>query len=664
MNKRVNNPLLKLLLIIELFRYIFPKSTLIANEIYNDKSIVEENKYIFNIKASLTGILSKNMFDNITITINNNDSLKALCIFPEEKRYVYNKTILMNCSINNNIHNEYDSFSLSFKGENKYIDLINFNENILYVQKTFNKNDIVLMLGEMIEQNCTYNNKLYYYNYKIKIKNKTIPKILEISNNNYDLKPNGLDNNKYNITCKIENSNPDEFFSCSLVYYKEIKNALYYKQKYVYKKVINNYKIYIINNNENIYVGKNVNCRRVNNNKNNNINKSNLRSMSFYDDESDSSFGYDSDISNDFSEYINSDYFEPFQYTTEITDSFTQKVCEPGYYLSDKCYKCFPICENCESLNNCTKCKTGYVLQNNSCISCFNKFMGCEKCSESSCNKCYNNSFFQYELSNGACENIKIEKNSTDNNANTKVELKFQRLDSYERNDNVIYINAHFILLNYYLYGEQLTIKAIIKTSNANVLRNLDDLEKDIKCNQYGEAFGNYNQGGYLVNFNCSFELDQAQYLSSIQPLSFDIGNNNVNIQPLPSKGLEVDVKELGKKSLELEIDNYNFNKMLITNIDNIKLDKKLTLNIKGTFDKNVEKECQYKIIIKKDNSQQIEGDCSLKASSQILSCSFSKDNIKEKEILEIEEGMYESNNEILIISWGWRWYSSEPVWR
>ena len=136
MKKMINKVLIKLLLIIELFTYIFPKSILIANGIYNYKYIPCKNKFIFNIQASLTGILTKNMLDNFTITINNNDTSKALCTFSEEKNYVYNKNILLNCSIIREIYNQYKTFSLSFKGTNKYVDLKNFNENILYIEKT------------------------------------------------------------------------------------------------------------------------------------------------------------------------------------------------------------------------------------------------------------------------------------------------------------------------------------------------------------------------------------------------------------------------------------------------------------------------------------------------------------------------------------------------
>ena len=170
----------------------------------------------------------------------------------------------------------YDKFSISFKSTNNYIDLINFNEKILYVDKTLSKNDIILMMGKRKEQKCQKNNESYYYNYKIKIENKTIPQILEKYNYDYDLKPNGLNNNQYNIICNIINNSIDKYINCSLIYNKHNNNILYYEQKYIYHKEMNNNNIYIINNNDNLYIGENINCEYINK-INNNIYKLELR---------------------------------------------------------------------------------------------------------------------------------------------------------------------------------------------------------------------------------------------------------------------------------------------------------------------------------------------------------------------------------------------------
>ena len=631
MKKIIKNPLIKLLLIIELLKYIFPKSILIANGIYNDKYIPDKNKFIFNIQASLTGILTKSMLDNFIITINNNDESKALCIFSEEKNYVYNKTILLNCSFNRVIYNQYNTFSLSFKGTNKFIDLKNFNENTLYLEKTLN-NNIILILGDIIEQSCKQSNELYYYNYKIKIENKTIPKILEIYNNDYDLKPNGLDNNKYkynNITCSIENNNIDNFINCSLVYYKKIINTLYYEQKYIYKKEINNYSIYFKNNNENLYIGKNINCKYVNENIINYIDNLNLRILNDNSNETNPSESiYDDD--------------EP---TPEsIEPEVTHNIIEDNV-------ECLSICDKCSSSpSHCTECKTGYYLKDNSCNLCPS---GCTSCKDNNiCNECLNKTFLQYKLNNGKCDLVvEKEQNDNENTINKEIKLKYERMDSFKTDDNnqKVYFNTHFWILNYFLYGAKLIIKANIKSSgNRILLRNLDSLKKetkDIDCTQYGDVTTNY-----LVNFLCSFDSDKPNNIISIEPIEYNIENvglENIQIE-------EYNVSELKKSSLEVEYEDSGFNKLLITDITDIKLDKKLTLNLKGSFDNEIQNDDQYEIILKKiNNSEQIKGDCDLKKSNKYLSCSFTKSNIKEKETLDIEEGMYKAqqNKDILIIS-------------
>ena len=630
MKKMINKALIKLLLIIELFTYIFPKSILIANGIYNDKYIPCKNKFIFNIQASLTGILTKNMLDNFTITINNNDTSKALCTFSEEKNYVYNKNILLNCSIIREIYNQYKTFSLSFKGTSKYVDLKNFNENILYIEKTLKNNNIVLMLGDIIEQSCKQNNELYYYNYKIKIENKTIPKILEIYNNDYDLKPNGLDNNKYknnSITCSIENNNIDNFINCSLAYYKEISNALYYEQKYIYKKQINNYRIYFKNNNENLYIGKNINCKYVNNNIINYIDKLNLRIL---DDNSNETNPSDNIYDN--------------EETTELIEPvITQNIIEDNI-------ECLSICNKCSlSPSNCTECKKGYYLSGNSCNLCPS---GCADCKDNNiCNECLNKKFLQYKLNNGKCDLVvENEQNNTENTISKKIKLKYERMDSFkpDADNKKVYFNTHFWLLNYFIYGAKLIITANIKSSsgNTNLLRNLDS--KDIDCTQYGDVTTNY-----LVNFLCSFDSDQPDKIISIEPTEYKIEEENVDIENTQIE--EYNVIELKKPSLELEFEDADFNKFLITDITDIKLDKNLTLKLKGSFDNEINSDDEYEIILKKNknNSEQIKGDCELKKNNKYLSCSFIKNNIKEKETLEIEEGMYKAqqNKDVLIIS-------------
>ena len=508
------------------------------------------------------------------------------------------------------IASEFNTSFLPPKGKNNNIDLKNFNG--LYAEKAIHKNEIILKLGEIIEQNCKQINELYYYNYKIKIENKTIPKILETYKNNYDLKPYGLDNNKYNITCTLENNSIDNYINCSLTYYKEISNALYYEQKYIYKKEINNYRIYIKNDNVDLYIGRNIKCNYVNKNIINNI-----RIL----DETDSD-----------EEYSSSDELP----STEITTTH--------YTLEND--NCISTCEECFSFNNCKKCRNGYFLNNSLCSLCS---YGCEECSDgSNCTKCFKNSILDFKLSNGACIPNEKEQNSTEDSNTKEIKLKYERMDSYKKQDNKVFFKTHFWALNSFLYGAKLTINAIINF-NANILRHLDSIERNIDCTQYFDD----NSKAYLINFQCAFDFDNRQSLTSIKPNSFIINvNKDIDIQNNQTK--DITIEELSQISLESEYENYSFNKFKITTINDIKLQKQLTFNIKGEFDTKPKNDDQYKnIIIKKNNNQQITGNCEIKANSDYLSCSFSKDNIKNKEILEIEEGMYkaEQNKEILIIS-------------
>ena len=57
------------------------------------------------------------------------------------------------------------------------------------------------------------------------------------------------------------------------------------------------------------------------------------------------------------------------------------------------------VCEECESLK---KCKDGYILSNDDCVSCFSIKEGCEECFQNTiCYKCYDNNIFKYSLNNG-----------------------------------------------------------------------------------------------------------------------------------------------------------------------------------------------------------------------------------------------------------------------
>ena len=99
---------IKLILIIILLENITTKTILIANGISNGKchNEIDEYSYNFNIKAVLTGNLSQSMLDKFKIKNNYNDNnLKIKCNITEEKKFVNNENILINCYINNIIYN-------------------------------------------------------------------------------------------------------------------------------------------------------------------------------------------------------------------------------------------------------------------------------------------------------------------------------------------------------------------------------------------------------------------------------------------------------------------------------------------------------------------------------------------------------------------------------
>lgn len=701
MKRKKNAQLIKFLLIIEILEYILSKSSLKANGIYNGKCDYEFGRYIFNINATLTGNLSKSIFENFSFKIKNyNNNLKIICNFPEEKVHVKNKNILIICYINNMA---YDNFSLSLEGTNDYLDLINFNEKILYVENIFCKKEITLILGDIKEKKCKQFGSLYYYNYKIEIMNKSIPKRLELYN--FDLNPKGLNTKKYNIACNLLNINNNNYFDCSLFVYKKINNSFYYNSQYTYEKESNDYIIYIKNQNKNLYIYNNkceydnkeikmnpllneiyiknnklknlynlsIDFENINkfirenktkannliinnkkffiNSKNRIINKIynlDLRSIQEIGNESSSNESSSSE-----------DYYDDSSWTEspDSTDPFySEKLsCNKGFYSkkinNEKyCTKCLSTCKECESLNNCSSCQNGYYLKNNLCLSCFSLFEGCEQCNENKCSKCFNNDILQYELENDLCQ----KKEGQNNSNNKQINLKFERFDGFEQEDNKVYFKAHFLLLNDYLSNAELEIdiKIITKTD----IRYLDEDQKTVNCSQYGNAFGYINAGGYLANFKCSFNFENDKELVSIEPITFTIKDNKNN--PINIKNFnpgQIKVKEIGMTSLDEEYNNYIFNKMEISKVSDVKLDNKLTFNINGDFDQNIEDENEYIIDMKNDKNETINAQCHYNPQNEkILSCTIPKDNIEQEQILSFEEGNFPSNyntKERLIIS-------------
>ena len=339
--------------------------------------------------------------------------------------------------------------------------------------------------------------------------------------------------------------------------------------------------------------------------------------------------------------------------------------CQKGYYLSgidedSKCIKCLTTCQECESINKCTKCNDGLLLNNGSCDSCLLYIDGCEECSEiDKCNKCYNNSLLNYILNNNkSCEKQNEEKKN-------ETKLKFERIDSYQKEDNKLHFKPHFLLLDNILYNTKLFLSIIIQmkkiiTGDRNRylrLRGLDDdiisEPKDIICDQYGDALGNSNNGGYLANFKCSFEEneDEDYEILSIEPTQMEIKDNkNKTIQNFETEKKALNVNEIESSSLDEEYYNYTFIKMTIRNTSNIALKDKLTFNIIADLDSQISGEKEYEISLKDNNNNKVNATCKFKTTqnnldNQIISCSSKID--EKAEYLTFENGMFDSKEDM-----------------
>ena len=130
MKSNLYNILIEIFFIFSFFKCIFTKSILVAKNISKGKCDKVLGRYTFNINAQLNGDLTESMFENYIIKSNNINNLEIKCHFHEEKIPVENKEILLHCYINNTIDNQ---LRLNFEGSSNYLELINFNEEILYI---------------------------------------------------------------------------------------------------------------------------------------------------------------------------------------------------------------------------------------------------------------------------------------------------------------------------------------------------------------------------------------------------------------------------------------------------------------------------------------------------------------------------------------------------
>ena len=662
MKNKINKMLKKLLLIIAIFKFIISKSILTAKGITNPKCEYELDRYSFNITSILNGVLTKSMLDNYTI--NNSNNLKIICKFPEILIPQVNKYIDISCYTDNMLYN---NISFNFIGKNNDLELINFNHTILHIENICCNKFIKLILGDIKEQKCKQLNPHYYYEYKLEILNDSIPTYIEL--HNIDLNPQNIDENIYNTSCDLVSTNNKYYFKCILLSQKKIVDSFYYEKEYIHKKEINNTIIYIQNLKNELYIGKNIKCKHkekiYNITSKYNIKDTSLiklRAIDQYESiteepnlDSTESLDSDSDTESD-SVSNNIEPNKTCNPNCEDCDNGNCKKCKSGFFNAgnDNCVKCLSTCLECVSYNNCTRCKDNFLLnEKSSCVSCFDVIEGCEKCSQNICTKCYTK--LNYKLNNNKCD---IPNES--NNINKNVNLKFERFDNYEKVENKVYFKSHFILLNNYLSKTTLNIKAIIKyNSNRHILLRYlqEEKEENINCEQYGNSFGNNNEGGYLANYECSFDLDKKYELLSIEPIKIEIKdkNNNLIKDFIIEKILDVTKSE--KTSLDEEYKDKNFNKITISEILNIKLKDELSFDIIGDSDISIDNENTYDILLKSKDNKEIDATCTIPVSDInkiTMSCVSPKNEINEKnDTLTIEEGMYTSmiNNDAIILN-------------
>ena len=337
--------------------------------------------------------------------------------------------------------------------------------------------------------------------------------------------------------------------------------------------------------------------------------------------------------------------------------------CQDGYYLSgidnnSKCIKCLSTCEICDSLNKCKKCKKGFILNNGICASCLSLNEGCEECSEkfNKCNKCYNNALLKYELKENKC----IQKLEEKKEEKPKTNLKFERFDGYEKEDDKVHFKPHFILLDNYLYNTKLvmTVMMTIKkmTSGNNLLRSLRGLEETyqkhivVNCDQYGDALGNANDGGYLANFKCTTDLDEDEELLSVKPTKMEIKDKDDNpIQSFESEKTTINVDKMKVTALDEEYQEYNFDKLNILNITNVKLNDKLSFDILGDITPSKsKKEKKYELSLTDNNKKMLNTICHFPVinseTTQTISCT-SSDNTQSLQF-KIDSGIYGSTED------------------
>jgi hypothetical protein len=264
-----------------------------------------------------------------------------------------------------------------------------------------------------------------------------------------------------------------------------------------------------------------------------------------------------------------------------------------------------------------------------------------------SCDKCYDNNFFKYTLSNNKCSN-----NNGINNKNTKTKFIYERIDGYIKKEQTINFKIHFILLNNYLSGAILDITA--KITRNNLLRDIRHLDTEslvnFNCTQYGDVFGNINKdkGGYLINFLCSIDY-QDNDISSIKFETIKINKDNVNKDQLDNiKNKDFKINEISKDSLDEVYKDYYFNKITVKKVTDAILTNELTFNIVADFDSQTHHERIYEIKLNTETGGTISAICTVPITNNLvdekISCYSPEENVNQK--LSFVQGVYASKED------------------
>ena len=239
-----------IILLIGITTYTSQKSILRSYWVKDGYCQTDLNRYYFYIYAELRGNLTQSMFENYTINVKSNYSVEVKCDFPEIY-YNSSQIIIINCytDIIEDI-----KFPFSFEGTSNELELINFNENYLYL-KIHCLQNITLILGEIKDRDKKYNSDPNVV-YKITILNETLPNDLNLKN--IDLQPIIIDNNnnyyKNSYTyCHLVNNDYNNYFECTMDP-SGIEAKFFYPYNYTYETKTDNYSIMIKNINEDLII--------------------------------------------------------------------------------------------------------------------------------------------------------------------------------------------------------------------------------------------------------------------------------------------------------------------------------------------------------------------------------------------------------------------------